>query len=110
MTFKTLIKKLDDAYDGDEALMQVLENPKTDHGDGLARFIVNELGSALSDPVADLTPDQINEMWRMADTAAQQLDAVGLELQNLVSEAEDKAESIAITLIQASGSGEVGHG
>ena len=61
-----LWKVVNDAYDCDSLIMDYVNMPGHNHGDGLAEFIVRELGDA----------EDVTEAIRMMETARAQIQRV----------------------------------
>jgi hypothetical protein len=71
---ETLVEYADAGYSDDNILMQYLRDPRADHGDTLAKFVVLELAETF-DP--DATAEaQINEAVRVIRNAVSQLEGV----------------------------------
>jgi hypothetical protein len=71
MELKTLIETADKAYDEDGLVLQYFMEPAGEHGDGLAKFIAEELRETYDSEVS--TEEQIAEALRVMLQARDQL-------------------------------------
>jgi len=78
MTLEELIKIVDVGYGPDQLVLAHFKEPEEKHGDGLAKFICEELQETYVEDAED--EDQLDEAERVMNSAAEQLSEVASAL------------------------------
>lgn len=76
MTLRTLVKKMDKAYYNDGMLIEILDHPRHNVGDGLAAFIVHETKDVIDYSKKKLSNKDIATIKKALEKAEEELGQV----------------------------------